>query len=457
MLINDHVLRVVAPSWITGKLSDAAWLVIVAPLVAIIFAPLFPHNEKSVGRIALIVTGAGFVLIKLSPVPVRFGVFGTLNDPTDLLMLPALGVAWFVWRRSEAIRARHVWWIVVPLAALTLMADAPRGQNGVESIGRIDGAIVASGYSYAFDDMYYESTDGGLSWKEVSIPNSVEWSQYGEEIVDPRDSSIRYRFTFESIERSTDSGETWTTAFDFSPEESQFLYSRKVNVQSNAGPRMGLIDLDTGNLVIAMGFQGVLVQTPDGTWHWVAVGPYARHEMTFDERLGLIWGELLLSFLLVGVMITILAVWFPGKRVLSIFLAVIGSLFWALTILVAPASAANVGELGNLVLIITVVSIIVILLVSVGGIYRFIDQGTSVSLRRAALIGAISGILIASVYILWVFTGVIRYQVAMIFALAAALAGIITGFMMLRGLPGEQPTPSSSTNEPKKQSETKQS
>src|SRR5437773_2089226 len=64
MLANDHILRQVAPSWITGKLSDAAWLVIVPPLVALVLAWILPRRE-CICPLALTLTGAAFALLKL--------------------------------------------------------------------------------------------------------------------------------------------------------------------------------------------------------------------------------------------------------------------------------------------------------------------------------------------------------------------------------------------------------
>ena len=41
LLVNDTVLKPMWPdAWVTGKLSDLAWLVFASPLLALVLAPL---------------------------------------------------------------------------------------------------------------------------------------------------------------------------------------------------------------------------------------------------------------------------------------------------------------------------------------------------------------------------------------------------------------------------------
>src|SRR5690349_13071723 len=57
LLLNDHVLKAAYPGWWTGKLSDAAGLVLAPPLLALLAHRLPPWA-------ALATTAAGFVLVK---------------------------------------------------------------------------------------------------------------------------------------------------------------------------------------------------------------------------------------------------------------------------------------------------------------------------------------------------------------------------------------------------------
>ena len=64
LLLNDHVWRKVAPSWLTGKLGDAAWLVFAPFLLAALMAWVWPKREELVGRVSIIGTGLIFALVQ---------------------------------------------------------------------------------------------------------------------------------------------------------------------------------------------------------------------------------------------------------------------------------------------------------------------------------------------------------------------------------------------------------
>ncbi|MDC3960055.1 hypothetical protein [Polyangium jinanense] len=103
LALNDHVLKGagILPGAITGKLSDFAGLV-VAP---VLLAALLRLGSRRSLFLAHLATGAVFAAIKLSPAAARaFEAFTALTpfpwqitvDPTDLMALPALALAWRV-------------------------------------------------------------------------------------------------------------------------------------------------------------------------------------------------------------------------------------------------------------------------------------------------------------------------------------------------------------------------
>lgn len=129
LLVNDHVLKATVPSWWTGKLSDVAALVVVG-LVPQAAAELLgaPINRRVLAG-SLYIGGATLVAIKLVPaagdlyrwslgmaqwVPAATGAMlngdvtpsivpvALTRDPTDLLALPVLVVAWLVLRGRHA-------------------------------------------------------------------------------------------------------------------------------------------------------------------------------------------------------------------------------------------------------------------------------------------------------------------------------------------------------------------
>ncbi len=127
LALNDHVLKPLWPGLVTGKLSDVAGLVYFPLLLqALLEAPRWlrdryrPSPALLLGCIAA--TGLGFALVNLWPPVTELYErgLGALRwsllerpwardaprprvvltpDPTDLLALPALWVAWWIGRR----------------------------------------------------------------------------------------------------------------------------------------------------------------------------------------------------------------------------------------------------------------------------------------------------------------------------------------------------------------------
>ncbi len=128
LLVNDHILKARFPgAWTTGKLSDAAWLV-VAPLVAAaVLAMLKVRPRWAIGT-ALASTALAFLTLQLWPplgnawVSVMGGAH--VADPADLLMLPALLLAPLAWRQSAARTAAPVRRIGFLVGAGALMATS---------------------------------------------------------------------------------------------------------------------------------------------------------------------------------------------------------------------------------------------------------------------------------------------------------------------------------------------
>ena len=115
LALNDHVLKQAWPGLVTGKLSDAAGLVVAPPLVALLLA------LARVRWSPLLVTGVGFAVVKTLPLAADAasaalgwvaGPSYVRADPTDLLTLPALLLAHHARRTSTeatSLRRRSGW------------------------------------------------------------------------------------------------------------------------------------------------------------------------------------------------------------------------------------------------------------------------------------------------------------------------------------------------------------
>lgn len=126
LVLNDHVLKHVCPSALTGKLSDFAGLF----LFPILCGALAGRRSALVARGAALAGGALFVVCKLHPAAaewVSVHVAETTCDPTDLVALPML---WLGARQAAPIGLADVarWRdrIAMALCAFASIATSPQ-------------------------------------------------------------------------------------------------------------------------------------------------------------------------------------------------------------------------------------------------------------------------------------------------------------------------------------------
>jgi hypothetical protein len=314
--LNDFWLKVQYPSWLTGKLSDAGMLVILPLLLAGLLGLFL--SRRWAGALALGGIAAGFVLLKSgagSAAWLTDGLAGltgfhlrSLADPSDLLLLPLLFVPAWVWLRTpgEPLRPAVGWrLLLVPLVGWVLLADAAMPDPGVSCLYLADGELRAQGGYYAV----FASQDGGLTWQAAG-----EGATVGNECGVPADApqqvlfslpdgGAQYRVTLHSsLERSLDGGLSWqAVALGGRVSEAEETYVRKTrsgNLTFETAPLDALLDPVSGNLLLAMGQEGVLVVRPDGSSQAVAVGKYVPESLQAAGLTGyltLLGGELCLA------------------------------------------------------------------------------------------------------------------------------------------------------------------
>ncbi len=311
LLINDHWLRWTYPSWWTGKIGDAAWLFFMPFIIAPVFAWLLPSNlarrDTWVCALSCLAVGGVFAAVKTLPAAhaafraIFAAIFGwesiLLRDPTDLLTLPALGLTWWLWhtetRHNVTVaqcagrRARAA--SIIALAALATIANSGPIDPGITCLHAEGDRVYAVADWSGMTRSVYRSDDGGLTWEQLM--SEYDQEPPDEELPDfachsaGRDAwlvagaapSEFYRITpGRYIERSTDEGRTWDVELHVSRRHVSAANEHYSGYGGPPqGPKAALLHPESGNLIVAMEWKGVVVRRPDGEWHWVTVGSYA--------------------------------------------------------------------------------------------------------------------------------------------------------------------------------------
>ena len=355
LLLNDVLFKALWPqAWITGKLSDLAWVIFALPLLAFLLS-LCTRGNRIAARTAFITAYIGLPLLYAAFntfEPVHYWILRGLSiasggnagaplDATDSMVIPlGWGLAVWVWQRPalspHAMRMR--WGLLVAgVAVLASIASSPPPVDlGITVVGvSKDGLLHASARYY---DQYprnystHQSKNGGLAWATgFAYQGSVTWGDQTTE-------TPRGRYTIEGTDVTLigadgraevvystaylrKAGNVWTQE-----QSTTHLGDREVTTES----RSIVYDERNGNVVVALGLQGVLVGTSDGQWTPYAVGKYTPTDFSFLHKTRLLltnpsfWAvALVLSLSITGAGL-ILSQYQPKDYSLSIASVVLG-------------------------------------------------------------------------------------------------------------------------------------
>ncbi len=468
LLFNDHIWRKVAPSWITGKIGDFAWLVFAPFLLAALLAWLLPKCAELAGRASIIITGLVFVLVKTVPT-FHAGFAGlfkelmgwtpaTLLDPTDLLALPALLIACLIWQHITASSEiqPHRGWLMLLLGVLATTANTgPQTEYGVMCLVKQDVRIAAISYLNNQANQVFFSDDGGLTWHEDTPgiaecsdpfrsyrfdgPNSTSW-----QVNDPANPSLLYRFTRGvAIDSSRDSGQTWQQEVNLGSEDARAHLIQRNFYSLPVGPFDAVMHSKSGNLIVAMGREGVLVRTAQGEWRWVTVGTYAVPEIhSLNQLLSLLDGEIWLAIvlLLLAMSTLILVARLLGRRQarqrLMVVLLVITWSGWCIILLGFRPAIYTRGQWDPypdlMALAIGVVALLAgaLALREIRLLWRENQRGVISTL----IIAVIIMLIFLLPFVLWVQGVIPFYATASVAAPIVTIVGLITGCFYLRRL-----------------------
>ncbi len=462
LIANDHLLRRLWPSWWTGKLGDAAWLVFAPLMLAVLIAWLVParlkRQEALVAALAFGLVGAGFALAKTVPamhqaatatLAALTGAPSALRlDPTDLLTLPALGIGWWVWQRSAAPRPEQqamrqpVAWPVLVLGALATIANSPAPNYGLDCVlPQPDGTVIVAA-SGSWRDEQYASQDGGLTWRSLPPGSApLDGCDYlydtSWQLPNPNNPQVVYQFTRGvSIERSLDGGQAWQTEVSFAGIEARMVYytttrSTLASFDAIPGPLDAAIHPATGSVIAAMGHEGVLVRTPDGQWQAVAVGDYYPEEIRrFGQVWGILGGELFLALVLVFLAFGTLALITPWRKLWLLALVIPGWIGWLVAAIMSPAPNAGSYLTAPIVLATLGTGLFALAAAVAGGVLV-----RRAPLRGFAFMSAASidpALFYLLPFALWAIGSIPRYGTALWFALALIVATLVAGGLIVR-------------------------
>ena len=314
LLINDLVLKALWPHpWTTGKLSDLAWMVFAPPLLAYLLSFAVRRNEWA-QRIAFGGSYVGLPLLygafnSFAPLHewilgmfslVSGGVAGSPLDPYDSAVIPvSMAIALWTWRRDPAapggLRSRLgvIAGSVAAFATVATSQTAP--DHGIVNVWVSDvGTFAESSSTFHQSRSYspsqtYLSRDGGNSWTTWDGLDNREGSlnQIRKEVETPRGTYLisgadivlaigdEYAEPVYSAKLLRISSNRW-----FQEREVQHLGHAVIS----SGPQAIAYDKKSGNIVLAMGIQGVVVGTPTGEWFPLPVGIYSPTEFSPAPR-----------------------------------------------------------------------------------------------------------------------------------------------------------------------------
>lgn len=236
-ILNDLAFKAIWPeAWLTGKLSDLAFVIVASPLLAFLLSFVTRDRARS-ERAALVTAYAGLPLLYAA-----FNTFAAVHDPiietlslarggptyspldpSDSLVIPlGLALALWVWRRPvppAAVRRRLALIVAAAAALVSIATSGPGTTTGVRYEG--DRVNTPTGtYQVAGGDVLHN-------------------------------------------------GEVVYTTDHLRTDENIWLQIRDTR---RLGPRVltlspfGITVDGHGTVVVGMGIQGVLVRTPDGEW-----------------------------------------------------------------------------------------------------------------------------------------------------------------------------------------------
>jgi hypothetical protein len=261
----------------------------------------------------------------------------------------------------------------------------------------------------------------------------------GQALMSQPDGPVQYRYrSGGAIERSADGGQTWIV--EYTPEhlnQVRKAYAEKTvgsNISYMPGPLSAVEDPATGNVLFAMGIEGVLVRTPSGEYVWSDVGKYARppvERVPVDGYLALLAGEGFLAMLTVALSFSTLALAVHRRRAIRIIKVILGWVGWLGVLLVFPPALMAGAYSGTIVwtgLLILGLYALISLLDDLISMARNHARGG----LTAAGFGLLAGLLLLLSFVLWAAEALPEYRLATAVGIILVVLSLAAGLVSLR-------------------------
>lgn len=302
LLLNDLLLKSLWPgAWVSGKLSDLAWLIFAVPLLAFLLS-LVARQHHRAQRLSFAAAFVGLPLLyaafnALDPLhdaimrgigALAGGVGSSPRDATDSLVIPlAWSIALWVWRRGpvgrSALRLRWALLLAGVASLASVATSAPSPDHGIRSVGAAeDTGVYALRYQGHHPEAIsglrptYHSADGGLTWR--GVPEGVDRVPWGASSVEtPRG---RYALDGPRLVRIAGGQRQVVYSADYLGKAGNVWVQKHATSHLNereltSEPQALAYDPRSGNVIVALGLLGVLLETADGELTHVAAGRYA--------------------------------------------------------------------------------------------------------------------------------------------------------------------------------------
>lgn len=306
LLLNDRVLKDQWPGLVTGKLSDVAGLVVAPPLVAMLLAALSVPRTRAW---AVGLTGVLFALAKgLAAGSAVASELWSLampslvrHDPTDLVALPVLWVAWRTgaWAADRGVAsgrrrsALAVGTLVLPFAVFATTATSCSPIEGLRDVTVYEGVFTGG-------DGTLEQRIVTGDWSRVTIDGAGRLQRLASLDRDRMAEHHSARTTetcstgatqkcwrrapeaAAAVEASTDGGATWRTEFTVPRRELAATREEVGDDSCGSEPPLGIADLaildaPAGQVVaVASSNTGLLLRGVQGDWRRVSLDDLHR-------------------------------------------------------------------------------------------------------------------------------------------------------------------------------------